>query len=254
MLETEVRRPPTTVLPFDNRSWFEVVFSRIEHANLDYRVVGSTAIAAYLGEHANVRMRDIDVICFTRNAATVRMLQAEFDRKHTQLPNGSLRVDLSASIFQGDGFGVERVAHPITLPKLLVNIGKDNNGYCVNYNDLREPINEKVMQPVQLPFAETTITTIPPETLLHLYIARGGSLKPKDMPKLRKLARFCANHPTKGLVHSDFEVFHRFAARMRSDYPWQTSLYRFLAQVDYVSGGKISKNHLVAKAIRHFSS
>jgi len=230
MLETEVSRPPTTVLPLDNRSWFEEVFSGIEHANLDYRVVGSTAIAAYLGEHANVRMRDIDVICFTRNAATVRMLQAEFDRKHTQL------------------------AHPITLPKLLVNIGRDNNGYCVNYNDLREPINEKVMQPVQLPFAETTITTIPPETLLHLYIARGGSLKPKDMPKLRKLAGFCANHPTKGLVHSDFEVFHRFAARMRSDYPWQTSLYRFLAQVDYVSGGKISKNHLVAKAIRHFSS
>ncbi len=246
MLETEARRLPTAILFPDSNTRFREVFSRFEQENLDYRVVGSMAIAAHLGESTNLRVRDIDVICFATSAEVVRVLQSEFDEAYTKSNGRLLRVDLSTAIFREDGKSVERVTHPVTLPKLLVNIGKDNGGYCISYNGLKEPINKEIMQPVQLPFAQTTITTIPPETLLHLYIARGGSLKPKDMPKLRSLARFCRDHPTEGLTHTDFEVFHRFAARMREDYPWQTSLYRFLAKLDYISRGKISKNFLVA--------
>src|SRR3989344_4882144 len=247
MLESERRVVPETAYSVDDKSCFKEIFHRLEQANLDYRIVGSTAVAAYLGEGANVEIRDVDVICFAVNAADVRTLQSDLDKDHTRSNGRLLRVDLSAVISQGDGESTEMVDQPIFLPKLLVNIGRNKDGYYLVYNNSRNSIKNDVMQPIALPFRGTTIKTIPPETLLHLYITRRGCLRPKDISKVRGLARHCKHYPTEGLGHSDFEVFHRFAARMRSDYPWQISLYRILTQIDHLCGGKISKNYLVAK-------
>lgn len=244
MIETEelikVERPKNPL---------EEILERLDAEGIDYRVVGSIAISAYLKE--DLKSRDIDILCLSGSSDKIRTLQAEFDLLNHKAAGALPRVDLGRVIFSEGDNVTERVDHVSFLPQILSNIGKNKEGYFLVYNKLRKRIKEELIEPKAVGFNGTFIKTVPPETLLHLYLLRGGHLKPKDISKLRRFARFIRNNKTPGLTHNDFEVFHQFSERMRADYPIQTRLFRFLTSIDYSLGGFPSKSFTLAKRARN---
>ncbi len=221
---------------------------RLERAGVDYRVVGSLAVAAYLGERCKVKIRDVDILTLTENLGLIRKLQLEFDDKYMGSKGKRIRVDLGA-VIESDG-EIHRIDRVEILPQLLANIGRVGSGYFLYYNHLTLSIKEEVMKPVNQCFGGEEFITVPPETLLHLYITRGGSLKPKDLKKIKDLARYTKQHPTPSLVHADYEPFHDFAKKMRLDYPLENLFFRILTLIDHVSRGAISTNYSVARVAR----
>ncbi|HJZ05626.1 hypothetical protein A2634_05425 [Candidatus Amesbacteria bacterium RIFCSPHIGHO2_01_FULL_48_32] len=221
---------------------------RLETAGVDCRVVGSLAVAAYLGDGYKVKIRDVDILALTNNLGLICELQSRFDDEYMGSKGKKIRVDLGA-VIKSDG-EIHRIDRVKILPQLLANIGRDDSGYFLYCNHLTLPIKDEIMKPVNQCFGEEKFITVPPETLLHLYFTRGGSLKPKDLKKIKDLARYTKRHPTPGLVHEDYEIFHEFAKKMRRDYPLQNLFFRILTLIDHISQGAISTNYNVARVVR----
>ena len=237
----------------DNARGFAEIIRALE-GRIEYRVVGSAAVYAITGEE-EIEPRDVDIICFSGERKTIQSDQFLFDKIHRKsLSTGEFcpRVDLSLG-FEIEGSPRGTVNIPSFL-RILRSIERNRKGYFLIYGQIRAEIPDKLMEVNIVQYRGVSFKTFFPETLLHLYITRGGCLKPKDLAKVRSLARYIQFHPTPGLTHKDFRVFHKFATDMRYDYPFQTGLYRFLNLLDYLGGGMASGNFLAAKVYSKLES
>ncbi len=82
-----------------------------------------------------------------------------------------------------------------------------------------------------------------PSTLLHLYLKRVGSLKHKDLEKVRAFAKSISRDGQFSFSkeHEPYRVFHDFANQVRTQYPTYSALVQTYNLLDeMVFNGLIS--------------
>jgi len=112
----------------------------------------------------------------------------------------------------------------------------------------------QVVEAKTLYYNKVKFKTVPSETILHFYITRGGYLKPKDIAKVRELAKYIRYHPIPGLRHKDYEAFYDFSRRIREEFPIKTGFYKYGTILDYMLGGSITRNRIISKICWRFLS
>ena len=233
----------------------EFVQQKLKEEGVDFRIVGSCAIWAHLchDSESNNREfplpRDLDILCLSApNHKIIKDLQQVFDDQFHK--SGEARVDLGYRPPIKNGQDVKRTLLPTNM---LSNVGMtEDKGYLLIYNNEKLVLDERIMEKVIIDVGGIGVETLPAETILHLYLTRGGVLKPKDPPKLKKFARYISEQHKngKGLPHSLLQPFHDFADKIVKIHPLNVGLYRLVCTVDKKTGGAISKLFYVAKVVR----
>ena len=210
---------------------------------VDYRLVGGFAVDAYLGGEFNFRrksgaVRDVDMVILSTDKESLDVVREEIKTAEALTKHGDLfpKVGLNQAYERGTSFKRCTLGMPAVLSGFMV----DNGKYFLVFNDLKEEIPSSVIARVFVNIEGIEIPSLSPETILHLYLVRGGSLKAKDLHKLFELCRKIANFPTIGLSHQDFLVFHRFARQMRMRYPLLVNGFKVFFILDQLIGNRIS--------------
>jgi len=224
------------------------IIETLDKSGIDYRIVGSLAIAAWT--KTDIPFSDVDVICLNGDLRRIKNVQEDLDRIHLQSTNPSInapRVDLGRVIVESNG----SVKHSqgFFLKNFTSETILENNQYQKVFRNLKTTLPNHVMEPKEIFFHGTKIRTFIPETILHLYIARGGYLKPKDKAKLKILANYIRENPTPGVSHEDFLPFHKFARELRTHYPFYTKTYWLLSKIDHLTKGVFTKDKRLTQVV-----
>lgn len=210
---------------------------------IDYRLVGGIAVDVYLGEDFNFKrksgvVRDIDMIVLTPDRGALSQAREEIKAAEDLSKGRGLFPKVSLN-------QVHEVRRPfkrfgVRIPALLSGFIIKDGRYYLSFNKIVKEVSARVMMKMVLEIEGLALPSFCPETILHLYLVRGGSLKQKDLPKLTGLVRGIAACPTLGLTHKDFYVFHQFAKEMRSEYPFLSRTFEAFFALDNLLGNKIS--------------
>lgn len=174
---------------------FQPVLKRIDielkNSGIAYYVVGSVARRAYM----NLPLRlssDIDVLIPDKQQRT--LAEKLIMEIQTEFPG--TKIDHSLSSY-------------------LVRNGED---YELVYGNLKRVINSSLMQVREVAVGDMSIPTLPPETLLHIYVNLGKPFREKDWNNALEFARFLKAKP-KEFDHKLFLPFHEFNKIQMYHYP-----------------------------------
>ncbi|OGD86179.1 hypothetical protein A2Z23_02295 [Candidatus Curtissbacteria bacterium RBG_16_39_7] len=249
MIESRVEQEPVQGLEKSTSlSALPLVIGTLNQSNIDYRIVGSLAIAAWT--KIDIPFSDVDVICLNGDLTQIKDVQANLDRIHhqqTQLGISSPRVDLGRMVIEEGG--LVKHSQGFFLKNFTSETVLENGQYQKIFRGLKTPLPNRVMETKTVFFQGANIKTLIPETILHLYIARGGCLKPKDKEKLKLLANHIRKHPTSGVSHEDFLPFHQFARDLRNQYPVHAKAYWLLSRVDHFTKGIFTRDNRLARVV-----
>ena len=210
------------IISSDNKSRFvEILYkvqSEMDTLSVDYRIIGSIATVAQL-EQANPGSVSLD---FNRqNACTLDQRVPDIDlfvpRKDItaihELREKYLKSDFPIKIGAAAG-----VNHIDFRPDSEVS-------YLTHRQKLQRPIPTALLEPLIIPFLDTTIKTVVPSTLFHTYQTFGGIIRQKDISRLRAL-RSSYPDPQKKYPEKFYRPFHDFIKDRARSYPYFTTLAR----------------------------
>lgn len=239
MIERGISVPEKEIFLNNLRSIFKILDAK----GVDYRLVGGVAVDAYTEEEFSFRrksgvVRDIDMVVLStdKNLLNDARMEIKSTESDCRFQNLFPKVGLNQAYERGQSF----TRFGLQIPAVLSGFMLEDGQYYLAFNELTAEIPAKVMAKTVLDAWGLTIPTFYPETILHFYLVRGGSLKLKDLPKLTRLARKIACSPTPGLVHEDFAVFHQFAKEMKRRYPIPVGLFRWFFVLDHLLDDRIS--------------
>jgi hypothetical protein len=214
-----------------------------------YAVVGGTALAAFSNEpysplRENNTPRDLDILILedpNRASDSIqRAAEAQSERGQVTVPTNFNRV-------QPETYNPNF--------QMLGRVKKTSNGYTLVFRKIEFELPNEVMATVRTQLNTTAgileMDTLSPNTLLHLYIDRIGSIKPKDAQKLRIFAQTLSRS---GAVHfsadhSKYEVFHSFAKAMKEEYPVYVNALRLFTEIDQAIFGSLIAQKLIPERI-----
>ncbi len=216
----------------------------------DYAVVGGFALMAHSGTFHTTEQR---ASCVRRDG-TVR------DVDFVILDNVSEDVvermrDGSVAIYGGNRRDIS-----ITTPLapgmrhrgLFRQLACDARGtFSLVFHDIVQPVDGDVMATEQVSFGDARVRTFAPSTLLHLYLTRTGTVKEKDVQKIRNFARIMRRQGklALGSDHAPYRAFHDFAHEIRRRYPMYTRAMQFLTMMDHFCGGAINHSRIATKIV-----
>jgi hypothetical protein len=207
---------------------FIEVVAKLNEAGIDYRVVGSCALAATLAKYdvdfplnprrVNGTIRDIDIIAFEPEEK-ISSLKGFFDQKSKKV-TGYPEVSLSATCDNGQ--------HPADQ-LLCFNYRNSSGQFCKRYKTLELPFIDEDMIPYRVKLFGVEFNTFLPEVQLGLYFIRGGSFKFKDLVKMAILSESTGrNVPIK---------FRDFGLEIRKTYSKKHQRFELRELINYWSGG-----------------
>lgn len=97
----------------------------------------------------------------------------------------------------------------------------------LRFKDCEVEIPSRVLEPYKLELAGVEFFTVPPMTLLHLYLIP-GSLRSDDWSRSLRLARWIKENGDGGYSEDLYEGFHAFARKRQEMYP----LHAFVWKMD----------------------
>ncbi len=163
----------------------------LESHNVDYRVLGSVAIASYLdtagcnyllsAERKDGSRRDIDILVLNKSPEEIRGLEQLFAQKQ-QNNNHYPEVSFSSSELPTSD-------SPTVLQRLLPRLTSkfvrksDTQELVRKHGDLEMILPESDLNPQEITYQGVTFKTVNPNVLLGFAITRNGIFKFKDMEK-----------------------------------------------------------------------
>lgn len=230
----------------ENNCFLEGVADAIEILNqsdLNYRVVGSLAIAATIQSRGgdfyltscrgNRSRRDIDIIILGERTDEVGCLQRLFDEKRRTIP-AYPEVSLHPSL-QLEKLDYEDCKTP-RLQICLTRIAIDKYGQTyLTFKDVRKKIPVSFFDPVYQNYDGICFPTVEVGTLVGLTLTRNGGFRTKDFNRL----------PFLNLEPDDIpQEFISFVKALRTTYPTiyrNTMLREFVYHLSggYLLGGRL---------------
>ena len=180
----------------------------MDSEGIDYRVIGSLAVSAYVDEG-----RSLD---FDRDGAADRT---------QRIPDVDLLVPRDRlNLVKEYAASARNAELPIKLDTVAAEVYIDfrpgNEKSYLTHRQLMFPVPTTLFQPSGARLLGREIETIDPRTLLHTFGTIGGVVRPKDVPKMIKLAeaigggRAVSRHS-----EQDCEVFDRFMVARKRQSP-----------------------------------
>ncbi len=167
--------------------------------NIDYRIVGSTAIDSY-GNNIN---KD-----YTDRVIDLDLLVSRSD--YLKLKSPSLRKQLNSD---------NKIRYDPSVSKYIDFRPNDDYSFLV-FRKIRMPVKSELFEPRENMVAGQGIRTIPAITLFHTFSVCGGILRPKDWVKILQIGRYVQNNPDKKFSEEDFTNFHKFLDIRSEQYPF----------------------------------
>jgi hypothetical protein len=108
----------------------------------------------------------------------------------------------------------------------LSNLLTENDGeYSLSYGGINYPLKKELMAPEKIKFADLSVNTFSPATLLHTYSFVGGLFREKDWKNALTFSRWLNKEDIK-YEHADYEPFHKFGRER-----WNSSPLRKIQNV-----------------------
>ncbi len=199
-----------------------------EHKGFVYAIVGGAALSAWASElyepvRENGTIRDIDIVVLEDPVNSV----AEITRKLESKNGFNIPVD----------FNTVKNQEYRQQFQMLSHFKRTGRHYSIIFRKVEHGLPEEVteLHYVDLKTAGAThsFATFNPHTLVHLYIHRVGSLKRKDVAKVRSFMRKCHSHKT-CKDHGVYRTFHEYSRRVRASYPIYSLCIRLYNYLDKV--------------------
>ncbi len=213
-----------------------------ERHGLRAAVVGGVAIFMHAGApfsplRENGTVRDLDVLVLSDPAHLTPSLETL--AKETGIPASFTSVKPHGAAGK-------------TPLQIVREITKEEHGgaekYFLSFRGVQVPIPPETLtvEHKNLAFSGETVVfpTFPALTILHLYLTRTGSLKPKDLAKLRRYARFLRQegaYQNKDCGHARYRCFHAFAREVNARYPGYRTAMRAFHHLDAACSGLLAQ-------------
>lgn len=228
------------------RNGFRDVVNQLDESGIDYRIVGSFAIAGLMGEHGveypltprrpNGAQRDVDVLCLCPPERIGDLDQ--YFRGRLMAGNGYPVVSLSPTLDDDGGLGRGRL---LTLSQNVIGpSGEIAKKYGRDYLYL----DDTDLQIRRVSVWGTQFNTLSPGVIAGLYLVRGGDFKGKDLEKLRRFHEI-----------TEFEIpakFRDFARLMREKYEFSQKMFNMLEFLHFWTGGYLEVARQVVLGRGHF--
>lgn len=224
---------------------FRNIIEKLDREKVNYRVVGSFALAASIRKaggdfflpprRSNGTIRDIDVLILEPRSSKLEGLIEYFARKRGIVKAcPEVSFSMPGPVGKMESLGLERAK---ILPTTVSSLAVDREGkFCKIYKDLVLPFSEEHLRPVDFGYEGVEFPGLNAGVLAGLALIRGGSFKFKDLAKIEKLCKV-----TRCKIPCEFRDF---AHQIRETYP---TLYRnFLMRewMAYWTGGYLSDGQL----------
>jgi hypothetical protein len=192
-------------------STLEGTQEQLRDAGINYRIIGSLATHAHLGNRSSVSIPPLD---YNRPGA------ATADQSIPDIDIIVPRVDLPAARqIRQDVLDTEfPVKIGLAVPTTEIDFLPDESASFLTHKNLRVPVSTELFHAEMVSLDGVDIQTIPLDTLFHTYGTFGGMIRHKDLPLLRELAK---NNPESS---EDTQQFHTYQRARRSASPGE---YRF---------------------------
>lgn len=188
------------------------VISTLDQHNVDYRVLGSVAIAGYLEEEGvpyplsarrkGGSRRDIDVLVLNKTLEEIKELEKIFASKQE---NDDSYPEVSFSSPVLSTHNPDTVFHRL-LPRITSKFSTRDTGELVQrHGSLKMEIPESDLERKKVTYQGVTFDSIDPNALLGLVITRNGVIKFKDLEKFELFFK-----------HVDAKIPHRYLDFARS--------------------------------------
>lgn len=243
-LRNQVFPEPAPNESLDNEFYtgFANGMSIINQSKIDYRVVGSMAVAGLLNAKGvqfvpgavrpDGTIRDVDVLCFAPEEE-VLSLQRKLDllrSTHPYYPHVTLAPVPGKPIKAWWG-----------LVDLPTNELDENRNYFKQYSDKRVTYTQDEIRPTLVNLQGVNFNTMQPTAIAASYLTRTGIIKPKDLAKVRLLcSTYNIEIPAK---------YIDFARAIQNQYGFYQNFFIFRTFIDFWTNGKLVK---LSNQIRYF--
>lgn len=168
---------------------FAEVINDLNQSGVDYRVLGSFAIAASLqgaGEdyflapkRSNDTIRDIDVKILSGDPEIIKGLETKFRFKKIKVP---FYPEVSL------GIPISQEGLPTIFPITITSISVDQNGHhYLVFKENQKQIPGKYLDPVVVSYDGIQFPTVSSDVLAGFALTRFGALKAKDVDKVTRM-------------------------------------------------------------------
>lgn len=180
----------------------------MDSEGIAYRVIGSLAVTAYADEGRSLdfdrdgaadptqRMPDVDLLVPRDRLALVKSYAAS--ARNAELP---IKLDTVAA-------------------EVYIDFRPGNEKSYLTHRKLMFPVPSTLFRPRAARLLGRQIKTIDPRTLLHTFGTIGGVVRPKDVPKMIRLAEAIGSgRAVSRHTEQDCEVFDRFMLARKRQSP-----------------------------------
>lgn len=228
------------------------IIDSLKAAKIDFRVIGSIAIAATVkakGGEFNLRprrinrtKRDVDIVVLDSDPQKIeeaRALAASLNRE-TKNKKGFPEITLKTPLMPGEELPAdEKHFYDWILPTEITRVGIDEDGdVCLIYKEIKTKIPRTLLRPVMITWEGVEIPSVEAGVLAGFALTRGGNFKLKDLRKIKILHQ-----------RTSFRIpkeFRNFAQEIRLKYPGLYRNYTLREWLNYWSGGFVSGGKLTA--------
>lgn len=266
-LESEVLKSPEKSLEEREEKDFAValeeIFSELEKSKLNWRLVGGLALESLSGQSVKPRrvngtIRDVDVMFLDDNPEEIERLRQFFTARQRIFNSDKSKM----AVFPDINFGPTKTKEYleerkiIKLPQIIPHLLSTAGDYYLHYREVDEKLDPIVLQShdllVNAGDQQLKVKTFPAETIIHLYLNRVGSLKPKDISKIKEFLRFNKEVDRSKLDHELYLPFHRFAKRIREKYRITTKALQIYNYIDHKFFHSVFSHKIFPKKLLEF--
>lgn len=221
-------------------SGLEDIIGILDASSLDYRIVGSVAIAAWINaaggdyyltpRRRNGSQRDIDVLLLDAATSEVLQLQRLFRQKARHNPS---YPDVQFhKILPYESYDSNKEFRTPLPPNIHSKIAEDREGNPhLVFRDLSADLPPNYLAPIIRNYEGVRFPTIAPGVLAGLALARGGAIRAKDIDKITLLLSL-----NQAQVPREFLDFAR---TLRTGFPGRYQNFLFREFIYHFSGGYI---------------
>ncbi len=223
------------------------IFHKLNETNLDWRLVGGTALSFYLNEMPSPRrnnnsIKDLDIIVLDDQLESTEKVKemsnffkkemADFNDCHRNTP---IYPEVNLSQVKNKEYLEKSNKRRFQLaPHIL----RENSHFFLQFRDIMEEVDPKTFDlqnlEIETKNGKLSAPSFSPETLIHLYLFRVGHIKYKDIEKIKTfLNKIKKMNISETVDHHLYLPYHQFAKKIRKKYNITSRLWQLYSSIDY---------------------